>query len=321
MGNVFANGREVSGKATPNKSVASLPTVCLSPPAPPAGPIPIPYPVTSMGSDTADGTGSVKVKKKETGKKNGSTYKKCNGNQPATRNFGADVVSHTITGKTKFAAYSFDVFFEKGGAERFLDLTTSNHMNPSGSVTTSIANLNPVVPTAGCKELKDSNDDFRKKSGKSSGTITTAKHTPSGGGTPEISRGYSSMSTFSTIAQKAWVAANGFAKGVFGDGKRVQVTEGKKKKTKIRSNMNDNPDCGTRYYGNNAQCGATHAEARIIEDILKKGSGGSLLLAIDWPNNDPVPCTKCEKTIAQACKCFDKIETCNDNNQKVDQCA
>ena len=82
MGNVFANGKEVSGKATPNKTPAAVPDVCLSPPSPPAGPIPIPYPITGMASDSADGSGSVHIKKKETGKKNGSKYSKVNGNQP-----------------------------------------------------------------------------------------------------------------------------------------------------------------------------------------------------------------------------------------------
>ena len=40
-----------------------------------------------------------------------------------------DIVSHVIEGTTRFQAYSFDVLFEKGGAERFMDLTTSNHSN------------------------------------------------------------------------------------------------------------------------------------------------------------------------------------------------
>src|SRR5690606_10979010 len=67
---VYANGREVSGKATPNKTIAAFPDVCMSPPSPPAGPIPIPYPNFGMASDTTDGCSSVFVKGKEAGKKN-----------------------------------------------------------------------------------------------------------------------------------------------------------------------------------------------------------------------------------------------------------
>ena len=59
--NVFANGREVSAKKDGNQTIAAMPDVCLSPPSPPAGPIPIPYPNTAKSSDTADGSSSVKM--------------------------------------------------------------------------------------------------------------------------------------------------------------------------------------------------------------------------------------------------------------------
>jgi len=48
---VFANGMEISGKASDNKSIAAMPEVCMSPPSPPAGPVPIPYPNTAMASN------------------------------------------------------------------------------------------------------------------------------------------------------------------------------------------------------------------------------------------------------------------------------
>ena len=125
MSNVFANGREVSGKATPNKTIAAFPDVCLSPPPPPAGPVPIPYPNFGMASDTTDGCSSVFVGGKEAGKKNASKYSKITGDEPATNGFGAGVVSHKITGPLKFAAYSFDVMFEGSGAERFMTFARS----------------------------------------------------------------------------------------------------------------------------------------------------------------------------------------------------
>lgn len=166
---VFANGLEVSGKATPNKTIAAMPDVCLSPPPPPAGPVPIPYPLTGMASDTTDGCTSVFVKGKEAGKKNSTKYSKTTGNEPATNSFGANIITHKITSSLKFAAYSFDVIFEGGGACRFTDLTTQNHMNTGGgSVGASMAaaDAGSDPPDPECKELKDQNTAFRKKHNK-----------------------------------------------------------------------------------------------------------------------------------------------------------
>ncbi|MBU2959872.1 DUF4150 domain-containing protein [Citreicella sp. C3M06] len=165
MGNVFANMREVSAKKDGNKSICAMMSVCLSPPSPPAGPIPIPYPVTDMASNTVNGTGSVFIQGKEVGKQNGSDYKKCNGNEPATRSFGMDVVSHTIQGKTKFEMYSFDVLFEGKGAERLLDLTSTNHMNPATAFTASVAGGAPPGPpnSDDCAALEARNAEFRNR--------------------------------------------------------------------------------------------------------------------------------------------------------------
>src|SRR5687768_16935881 len=101
--NVFANGMEVSGKKDDNKSVGSMPDVCLSPPSPPAGPVPIPYPNNSQASDTTDGSKTVKVGGGEVGLKNASSYKKSNGDEAATKSLGMGVISHNIQGKLKHA--------------------------------------------------------------------------------------------------------------------------------------------------------------------------------------------------------------------------
>ena len=58
---VYANNNEIAGKAGTGKVVAAFPDVCLSPPSPPAGPIPVPYPDTSFSSDLKEGTRSVKL--------------------------------------------------------------------------------------------------------------------------------------------------------------------------------------------------------------------------------------------------------------------
>ncbi|HME70682.1 MAG TPA: DUF4150 domain-containing protein, partial [Myxococcota bacterium] len=132
MSDVFANGHEVSAKADSNKSMGAMPDVCLSPPSPPAGPIPIPYPNFADGSDTSDGTKTVMIAGKEVGIKDSSNYKQSKGDEAATKSLGMNVISHTIQGKMKHAAWSMDVKFEGENAIRQLDLTTHNHMDPSG---------------------------------------------------------------------------------------------------------------------------------------------------------------------------------------------
>jgi hypothetical protein len=126
--NVFANGREVSAAKDDNQSIAAMPDVCLSPPTPPAGPVPIPYPNFSNAADTNDGTRTVKVGGDQVGIKNSSTYKKSNGDEAATKTLGMGVMSHQIQNTTYFAAWSFDVKFEGENAVRQLDMTTHNNL-------------------------------------------------------------------------------------------------------------------------------------------------------------------------------------------------
>lgn len=59
--NVYVKGRKIACKAADGKSVAAFPDVCLSPPSPPAGPVPIPYPNTAFAKDTQNGSKTVKI--------------------------------------------------------------------------------------------------------------------------------------------------------------------------------------------------------------------------------------------------------------------
>ena len=132
--NVYANGDEIACKAGGGKVVAAFPDVCISPPSPPAGPIPVPYPDTSFSKDTKNGSKKVKIKNKEVMLKDKSFYKSSPlGNEAATRSFGAGVVTHVITGKTYFNAWSMDVKLEGLNVPRHTDLTTSNHASPGGN--------------------------------------------------------------------------------------------------------------------------------------------------------------------------------------------
>ncbi|MEZ2354719.1 DUF4150 domain-containing protein [Caballeronia sp. RCC_10] len=126
--NVFANGREVSAKKDDNVSMGAMPDTCLSPPSPPAGPLPIPYPNFSKASDTDSGTRSVRIGGEQVGIKDSSTYKKSNGDEAATKSLGMGVMSHQITNTTYFSAWSFDVKFEGENALRHLDMTNHNNM-------------------------------------------------------------------------------------------------------------------------------------------------------------------------------------------------
>ncbi len=125
---VYAGGWEIAAKAGMNKSIARFPDVCLSPPSPPAGPIPIPYPNTSFSSDLKKGSKTVELGGKPAALAQQSFYKpSALGNEAATRSFGANVITHQITGKTYFQAWSMDVKFEGKNVCRHFDITTSNH--------------------------------------------------------------------------------------------------------------------------------------------------------------------------------------------------
>jgi hypothetical protein len=129
--NVFANGNEIACQASDCKVVAAFPDVCMTPPSPPAGPIPVPYPDSSFARDMKNGSKAVKIGGKPVMLKDQSFYSTSPlGNEAATRSFGAGVVSHQITGKTYFAAWSMDVKAEGQNLPRHLDLTTSNHGSP-----------------------------------------------------------------------------------------------------------------------------------------------------------------------------------------------
>lgn len=130
---VYANNREVSCKAADGKSICAFPDVCLSPPSPPAGPIPIPYPNTGFASDTTDGSKTVKISGKEVMLKDKSYFKKSTGDEAATKSLGMGVVTHQIQGKVYFTSWSMDVKFEGENVVRHLDLTTHNHASVPGN--------------------------------------------------------------------------------------------------------------------------------------------------------------------------------------------
>lgn len=132
--NVFANMWEIAAKSGMNKSIARFPDVCLSPPSPPAGPIPVPYPDTSFSTDLKEGSETVSIGDKPVALAQKSYYQpSVLGNETATRSFGASVITHQITGKTYFQAWSMDVMIEDKNVCRHIDITTSNHASYPGA--------------------------------------------------------------------------------------------------------------------------------------------------------------------------------------------
>jgi hypothetical protein len=125
--NVFANGREISCVKDNTHALGAMPDVCLSPPSPPAGPVPIPYPNFAKAKDTASGSRSVNVGGDQVGMERKSNFSQCKGDEAATRSFGMNVVDHCLQSKTIAQAYSFDVKVEGKNASRLLDVTLNNN--------------------------------------------------------------------------------------------------------------------------------------------------------------------------------------------------
>lgn len=305
-GEVFANGREISGKATSNKSLGAMADVCLSPPAPPAGPIPIPYPNFSNAGDTDKGSKSVKLRGKPAGLKDKSTYKTSKGDEAATRNFGMGVVSHKISGATHFGAWSMNVLIEGCNAQRQLDLTTHNHGSPFNlAAIVSNAKFAPAAAgDANCEALNAREEDKRKagpKAVRTAPTTHTAGHYKSPNG-----KGYN------------MIASSKRLRGAKYDDYAVGIEPGGESKL-----------CGNyEHKSPKFMPKSSHTEARMIEEIFSMapgakggpGSMGSLVMRIAWQQRNGrikrKPCRDCRKLICQAEKCGLEVLICTDGSAK-----
>lgn len=102
----------------------AFPDVCKTP-APPAPPIPIPYPNIAKSQDTAQGTSTVKCDGNPVCVKD-SNFMISTGDEAGSL-FG--VVSNKVKGKAEFVNFSFDVTFEGKNVARALDLMLHNDKN------------------------------------------------------------------------------------------------------------------------------------------------------------------------------------------------
>lgn len=315
---VFANGLEVSGKATPNKTIAAMPDVCMSPPPPPAGPVPIPYPLTGMASDTTDGCTSVFVKGKEAGKKNASKYSKTTGDEPATNSFGAGIITHKITGPLKFAAYSFDVIFEGGGAERFTDLTTQNHMNAGdGSMGASGAGAAPPSPPEDleCAAMRAELDNDRvaalQNPGDASPQEIACSTVASGRADPG---GMTYASSSEVVAERLTQSTprNYSSPTPSSQGRRWRGQQ----------------PYGSRACGGNPMIvhetgrGGRHAEMKILDRIDWSNPPSTISFCVSYPGyssagwEPDLPCPTCEETLREVCACVREIYICDANSNE-----
>lgn len=124
---VYANNNEICSKAADGKSCLPPMDVCMSPPGPAAGPIPIPYPNTTFSKDLANGSTTVFICGTPLALKDVSHFSTSTGNEPATEQFQKGISTNVIKGKACFASWSSDVKVEGLNVCRHLDTMTHNH--------------------------------------------------------------------------------------------------------------------------------------------------------------------------------------------------
>jgi hypothetical protein len=107
-----------------NGITTAFPDVCKTP-APPAPPIPIPYPNIAKSSDTASGASTVKCDGNPTCVKD-SNFSMSTGDEAGSL---LGIASNKIKGKAEFVNFSFDVKFEGKNVARAMDLMLHNDKN------------------------------------------------------------------------------------------------------------------------------------------------------------------------------------------------
>lgn len=298
--NIFANGKEISAKKDDNKSICAMPDVCLSPPSPPAGPVPIPYPNTAKSSDTNDGSKSVKFGGSEVGLKNSSSYKKSMGDEAATKSLGMGVVTHTIQGKMKHAAWSFDVKIEGKNVIRHMDITTHNHINQqnSGDMTLNqAAQEYAQIGELTCDDLEDLNREAR---------------------TNEVDPDADLGKTTTTTAYRRDGQGNGrYLKAMTPNAPHPEHADG------YQPPISDprQPPCAG---GRSTDCQRRNdAENKILFPEMDAQGGGSILLSTMHPSPggegvDAAPCNSCRQAICEAEECGIKVYLCRSSGRPPD---
>jgi uncharacterized Zn-binding protein involved in type VI secretion len=157
---VIINGKAAVHSGSAGK-VMFFPDVCLSPPGPPAGPVPIPYMNTAVAADLAGGAATVFIEGNPVGHID-SFIAKSTGDEVA-QSTGGGVLSHTVQGKAHFLTGSLDVLIEGKPAVFHGSLMTGNHMaripgNTPPGVWMSTMIPPDVTPARSSKTLREGKD-------------------------------------------------------------------------------------------------------------------------------------------------------------------
>ena len=107
-----------------NGVTIAFPDVCKTP-APPAPPIPIPYPNIAQSSDTAKGSKKVKCDGNSICLRD-SNFRMSTGDEAGSL---GGIISNKVKGKAEFVNFSFDVKVEGKNVTRALDLMLHNDKN------------------------------------------------------------------------------------------------------------------------------------------------------------------------------------------------
>jgi hypothetical protein len=173
---VYANGMEIACKSASGKSVAAFPDTCLSPPSPPAGPIPIPYPNTAYASDTTNGSTTVMISGQEVMLKDQSTFKKSTGDEAATKSLGMGIVTHALQGEASFVAWSMNVKVEGQNVDRHLDPMLHNEQcNPANTPPMVYLDASAFGTLTECAEDKQAMKDACEGKDPCPGVLNVAK--------------------------------------------------------------------------------------------------------------------------------------------------
>lgn len=152
---VFANDDGPFHKGSGGTGQA-FPDVCLSPPSPPAGPVPIPYQNLAQASNLMMGSMTVSFDGQPTALEDSSFVMTSTGDEGGT--LGGNVVTHMIKGKAYFMLWSFDVKVEGKGVDRHTDPMGQNCASPP-----------PGGLTAAAKVIAKKAERVRKKCKKTYG--------------------------------------------------------------------------------------------------------------------------------------------------------
>lgn len=154
---VYANGMGFAHKGSGGKGVAPG-DVCLTPPPPPAGPIPVPYVNLVSASDLAKCSTTVKIDGEPTALEDASEFSTSTGDEAGTQ--GGGVITHKTKGKASFTLWSFDVRVEGKGVCRHGDpLLQNTASTPPNCIDQSFVNRFKKAP--GVKFGEPCDEDYK----------------------------------------------------------------------------------------------------------------------------------------------------------------